>query len=452
MTVPGVRSPDVPEVLELRLDDAVLCNALIEGRIRTAQIKRRNLPNAGGDVVELLPGQTLLDEALHLGKLLDCQNGTAAVVLQLPDHTTFESYGLIARLTIATGSFPVSVAALIPGQLRAPRPTGAAFTNNTVFLGASTANAAEIAVEIIRDLEGWVVDSPFGVRQAELDNTTLPVGSTLTHALEVRDSANAVVLSDVSRMDFNGAVTVTTPVAGQIEVTVTAGVPSESTLTFSGTVAWNVTTDPTTQITLTGNCTINTSGIQNGATYKITVTQDATGGRVITWGTGFVDQPEVEIGVGAVTILVFEAHAGGLYSPGNVGDPQKISGLNELLVVDGDSDVYLIERVSDGAVFKITTLGILSTVLPPLIHGTTSKVLADTDNGRMIVLTSSGTTVTATNLLTDGFVTMVVNRTGSSVAIAQSGLTLIGETTLGDNHLATIIKIATNIAICRVSG
>ncbi len=447
----GVKTTALPEVQELRLDDTVVVSALISGKMRTAQIRRRNLPNAGGDIVQLDPGQTQLDETEHLGKILDAQNTLGAVVLELPDHELFESYGLIARISIATGNFPVSVTALVPGQLRAPRSTGPAFTNNTVFLGTTTANAAEISASIIRDLEGWIVECAFGVRQAALDDTTQPVGSTATHAIEVRDASNVVVVSDLTRLDVNGAATVSTPGGGQVELTVIADTPTETTLTFGATIAWNVTTDPTTQLALTGNCEIDASGVQNGATYKITLTQDATGGRVVTWDANFIDKPEIEQAPNAVTILVFEAHAGGLYSPGNVGDPAKIGDLNELLVIDADSDKVLIERDSDDAVFYATPQGLARAIMAPVVQGTNARTLSDIDHNTPIELTISGTTVTATNLLTDGFIGFLINRSGASATIAGSGVTISGETSLGDGHFATLYKRGATVT-CRVSG
>ncbi len=448
------KAPELPLVATLDLDDTFLAVATVDGVERLVQIERRDVPGVSGDVLFFDDGDSpvILNEADHLGKFLQINNSVAAVTIQLPDVTGVVTKGLFCEIAVTSGAFPVLVQCLTPGQLRAPRHQGAAFNNNVVFLGPSTANADEIVARIYRRVDFWLVDCPFGVRQAQNDDNTLPLLSVATHAIEVRDEANTPITSDLTRLDFNGAVTVTNPSGGQVEVTITAGIPAETTLTFGATVAWDVTVNPTTQLALTGNCEIDASNIQNGATYKITLTQDATGGRVVTWDAGFVDKPEIELAPNAVTIIVFEAHAGGLYSPGNVGDPAKVGDLNELLVIDADADNVLIERDSDGAAFRATPMGIMSSIAPPIIYAVTSVVLDDTRHNRVLVLTASGTTITLTDLLTDGFATFVINRTGAAVTIAQSGLTLIGETTLSDNHFATLVKIATNIGIARVSG
>jgi len=90
-------------------------------------------------------------------------------------------------------------------------------------------------------------------------------------------------------------------------------------------------------------------------------------------------------------------------------------------------------------------------IVPPSTV-TSSRNLADTDNGKILRCTS-GVTLTVVTGLTDGFACMVVNRAGSAVTIAQGGgMTLDGDTSVSDDHFATIVKDASATAVCRASG
>lgn len=93
----------------------------------------------------------------------------------------------------------------------------------------------------------------------------------------------------------------------------------------------------------------------------------------------------------------------------------------------------------------------IGTIASP-ITVTSSRNLAGSDSGKVLRCTS-GVTLTVVTGLTDGFACMLLNRSGANVTIAQgAGLTLEGDTTLGDKHFATIVKDAAATALCRASG
>lgn len=93
-----------------------------------------------------------------------------------------------------------------------------------------------------------------------------------------------------------------------------------------------------------------------------------------------------------------------------------------------------------------------ATAIVPVVAVSTSRNLADTDNGKILRCTS-GVTLTVVTGLTTGFGCMVLNRSGGNVTVAQgAGLTLDGDTTVGDDHFGTIVKDAAATALCRVSG
>lgn len=58
------------------------------------------------------------------------------------------------------------------------------------------------------------------------------------------------------------------------------------TVTFASTVTLDCSAANVFNITLTGPITINLSNGVDGQAVKVVTTQDSTGGRVITWGSG----------------------------------------------------------------------------------------------------------------------------------------------------------------------
>ncbi len=86
---------------------------------------------------------------------------------------------------------------------------------------------------------------------------------------------------------------------------------SYAALEFNAAVVWDVDTSPVAFLILTGNTTVTTvnrvAGDRN--LYRLTLIQDATGGRTVTWGSEFRfpngTPPAVTSGANTVTELWF---------------------------------------------------------------------------------------------------------------------------------------------------
>ena len=81
-------------------------------------------------------------------------------------------------------------------------------------------------------------------------------------------------------------------------------------LTDSSTIDWTLDHTKTASVTLGGNRTIsNPSGGIDGGTYKIIITQDSTGNRIVTWGSDFnwgdAGSPTLSTGSNDSDILTF---------------------------------------------------------------------------------------------------------------------------------------------------
>ena len=93
-----------------------------------------------------------------------------------------------------------------------------------------------------------------------------------------------------------------------------AASPTESTLTYSATLSWNLTTDPATRVTLTGNTTITLSGGSNGGRYRLAVMQDATGGRTVTLaGCTVIGSPLWNTNASGINVITVEVVNGTRY-------------------------------------------------------------------------------------------------------------------------------------------
>jgi hypothetical protein len=60
------------------------------------------------------------------------------------------------------------------------------------------------------------------------------------------------------------------------------------TLTDGSTISWNIASGGQAKVTLGGNRTLaNPTNVRNGRMYSLTVIQDSTGGRTLTWGANY---------------------------------------------------------------------------------------------------------------------------------------------------------------------
>ena len=93
---------------------------------------------------------------------------------------------------------------------------------------------------------------------------------------------------------------------------------NSTTLTFSSNISWDLDLNQVTEITLTGNATLNNpSNIRDGATYILHVIQDSTGAHTLAFGTNykFVGDavPVISSNANHRDIFTFTAMGGKLY-------------------------------------------------------------------------------------------------------------------------------------------
>jgi hypothetical protein len=93
------------------------------------------------------------------------------------------------------------------------------------------------------------------------------------------------------------------------------------TLTDGATISWNAASGNGAQVTLGGNRTLsNPTGLVAGQTYRLLVIQDATGGRLVTWGNAYYwpggFSPTLSAGGNTQDLLVFSSDGTHLYYQG----------------------------------------------------------------------------------------------------------------------------------------
>lgn len=106
----------------------------------------------------------------------------------------------------------------------------------------------------------------------------------------------------------------------------------EQPLTDGATINWNLNTQQTAGVTIAGNRTLaNPTNMQAGATYRIRVTQDVTGGRTLSYGTAYKwlnnggNPPTLSTTGGVSDFIDFECDGTFLY--GSAGTADGSSGL-----------------------------------------------------------------------------------------------------------------------------
>ena len=127
------------------------------------------------------------------------------------------------------------------------------------------------------------------VADAVADNDYAAWGQTRTHVSEADDTLETTLRNDFA--------------------------PSLGTLSDGASIAWNLANDPVAQVTLGGNRTLaNPTGASEGAAYILSVIQDSTGGRTLTFGNnydfGSEGAPALSATGGEIDILAFLYVAG----------------------------------------------------------------------------------------------------------------------------------------------
>ena len=156
-----------------------------------------------------------------------------------------------------------------------------------------------------------------------------------------------------------------------------------SVVNFATPVAWNVSTQPHGVLTLTGDTTLNATGIVDGVLYLLRVVQDGTGGRELSMGTGFTaaawpvsDGPAIKTGANAQTWLFVVGMNGGLVPP-------NLSLLKSLAFSD-PTDVSISAFDGAGALASLSAVG-ASEITPGVIthsHLSTSFLLGATETAQ----------------------------------------------------------------------
>ena len=100
----------------------------------------------------------------------------------------------------------------------------------------------------------------------------------------------------------------------------------QQTLTDGSSIAWNMNTQQAAKVTLGGNRTLaNPTNLEAGGTYTLIVSQDATGGRTLAYGTDYkwpgATPPVLSTAANAVDVLTFLCDGTNLY-----GSAQKAFG------------------------------------------------------------------------------------------------------------------------------
>jgi hypothetical protein len=88
-----------------------------------------------------------------------------------------------------------------------------------------------------------------------------------------------------------------------------------STLTDGPTISWNLTTSPIAKVTLGGNRLLSITGINDGSEYRLLVTQDSVGSRLVDFGSSVIWEgaaPTLTTASNKSDLFVFRAYNGKL--------------------------------------------------------------------------------------------------------------------------------------------
>ncbi len=96
---------------------------------------------------------------------------------------------------------------------------------------------------------------------------------------------------------------------------------NQTELTDGATIDWDLANNQVTEVTLGDNRAMNApTGLANGSFYSISVIQDGTGSRTLSWDALYLftngDAPTLSIGANAHDELVFKANASHLLETG----------------------------------------------------------------------------------------------------------------------------------------
>lgn len=176
----------------------------------------------------------------------------------------------------------------------------------------------------------------------------------------------------------------------------------EAALTDGATINWNLNTQQVAGVTIAGNRTIaNPTNMQAGSTYRLRVTQDATGGRTLTWGTAYKwlnnggNPPTLSTTAGVSDFIDFECDGAFLYGSAGTHDGSSAIVVGGTPVSGGTSSRVLYDN--GGTLGELATTGSGNVVLatsPTLVTPALGVATATSINKTAITAPTSGSTLT----------------------------------------------------------
>lgn len=143
-------------------------------------------------------------------------------------------------------------------------------------------------------------------------NALVVLQSGVPDASDFPGSAGVVIDTDTGILYFRNG-------SGEIGIVNASG--GAQTLTDQATITWNVNRGAVATVTLAGNRTMAApTNLRNGAAYILTVVQDGTGSRTLTWNSIFKWEggtaPTLTTTAGAYDIFTFVSDGTNLRVPG----------------------------------------------------------------------------------------------------------------------------------------
>lgn len=239
----------------------------------------------------------------HLLNTGSSLTGSAAILLGSNSSGSNHNAGGIINLNMAnagaTGGIPVFSCAYTRGlqanvNVENLSASGSAlgFQNNAIVNGGTNCEASNVFRYSIDNQTGSMVtgvNNGFSVVGKDDNQTAMNFGNN-TNAIILPIGTTGQEPTGVAGMirynstvpRFEGYISGAWSALGGSSVSVTA-------LTPGATVAWNVGTAPLATLAPVQSFTLsNPTGLAAGNSYELTITQDATGSRIITWGNAYI--------------------------------------------------------------------------------------------------------------------------------------------------------------------
>lgn len=168
---------------------------------------------------------------------------------------------------------------------------------------------------------------------AEVNATTNKVNA-LNHSTDITDKTSATIASG-DKLVFADASDSDNLKSDTVQGIISAGASvaleysktqnfNATTLTDAATIAWDTESNQVASVTLAGDRTLGApTNLVDGATYILTVKQDATGSRTLAYNAVFKfaggTAPTLSTGVNAVDVLTFVSDGTNMYGVSQLG-------------------------------------------------------------------------------------------------------------------------------------